>query len=277
MMPKLSSLSKRSRFSAGKLLLSASFSVSTIAFSGLMSLPSHALEFPDTGDRGAPSSTAGGGTRGGWCEEDWAWTETSLLALAPKNNVITFSGDQAFLRIHAASIFNQKTAEIFVQNAATKAVVYEAQLTIDTVEPGQFVEVVLPATTTSGAPLLEKGELYTWEFAVICNTGDRARDYYINGLLEPVEVATALSAQLETASLEEQAELYASAGIWQETLMIAEQLRVSDPTLLPELLRSVGLDSLTQPETSEAYETSEIYELKETSAQPVSKTDTESL
>lgn len=246
---------KISKFNLKKLMMTLPLG----AMAASLAMPSvgYALEFPDTGDRGAPSSTAGGGTRGGWCEENVTWADTSLQALAPKNNVITFAGDQASLWLHASDIFEQKTAEIFVQNADTQAVIYEAQLQLEGLEPGKLIKVDLPATTATGEPLLEKGKTYTWEFAIICSTGDRTQDYYVNGLLEPVEIETELSAKLETASPEEQAELYASAGIWQETLMLAEQLSPSMPMLLPELLRSVGLSELPQAQAVEAAEATE--------------------
>ena len=213
--------------------------------------PAQAIEFPDTGDRGAPSSTAGGGTRGGWCEEEITWADTSLLALAPKNNVITFAGDQASLWLHSSDIFENRTAEIFVQDAQTKDVIYETQLQLEGLEPGKFIKVDLPSTAATGAPLLEKGKLYTWEFAIICSTGDRTQDYFVNGLLEYVTPSPELTTHLATATPAEKAELYANAGIWQETLMLAEQLSTAMPTLLPNLLKSVGLEAITQPQTIE--------------------------
>ena len=208
-------------------------------------MPGYALEFPDTGDRGAPSSTAGGGTRGGWCETEATWDDTSLFALVPKNNVSTFAADQATLWIQAAPMFHQSQAEIFIQNAETREVVYQARMTLDDIESGGIVKVNLPATKASGEPLLEPGQMYSWEFAVICSSGDRTQDYFINGLLEQVTISPALAAQLETADMETQAALYADAGIWQETLMLAEQLQSTLPNLLPELLQSVGLDMQT--------------------------------
>jgi len=202
---------------------------------------SYALNFPDTGDRGAPSSTAGGGTRGGWCEEDITWADTSLFALVPKNNVSTFAGEQASLWIHMAAGLSQNRAEIFVQNAQTHEVVYQKEMTLESFETNHTMQLNLPATNASGEPLLNADQTYKWEFAVICDDGDRARDYYINGLIQPITAEATLSAQLATASIQDRAELYANAGIWQETLMIARQLEDTQPTLLAELLASVDL------------------------------------
>ncbi|MEL6492981.1 MAG: DUF928 domain-containing protein [Cyanobacteria bacterium J06621_3] len=210
-----------------------------------MGMPGYALEFPDTGDRGAPSTTAGGGTRSGWCEDDaiasTQGNEIALTALVPYNNINTFVGDQAALWIYGTPGVNQKTAEIFVQNAQTYEVIYQEQISIEGLDAGGLVRVELPANDASGAPLLEKNQEYKWEFAVICSSGDRSLDYHIGGLLQPVELDSELSSQLEAANPQEQTELYANAGIWQETLILAEQLRESAPELLPELLTSVGL------------------------------------
>lgn len=227
--------------------LKQSFSLVSLTLLLSVSLvpPSYGLDFPDTGDRGAPSSTAGGGTRGGWCDLESAWwDETSLFALVPKNNVSTFAGDQASLWIHLGPIFSQKRAEIFVQHAQTREVVYRQELTLEAFDYNHVMQIDLPAIQQeSGEPLLNKNEEYSWEFAVICDEGDRARDYYINGLMQPVEPDAALSAQLATANSEVKAELYANAGIWQETMMLAQELSDSQPDLLTELLASVGLET----------------------------------
>lgn len=218
----------------------------TLLLSVSLAPPSYSLDFPDTGDRGAPSSTAGGGTRGGWCDAGSAWwDETSLFALVPKNNVSTFVGDKASLWIHLGPIFSQKRAELFVQHAQTKEVVYRQELTLGAFDSNLIMQLDLPAIQQeSGEPLLNKNEEYSWEFAVICDSGDRARDYYINGLMQPVEADAALSAQLANAdSAEVKAELYANAGIWQETMMLAQELSESQPDLLTALLASVGLET----------------------------------
>lgn len=219
-------------------------------------VPAQALEFPDTGDRGAPSTTAGGGTRSGWCEDDdiarAQGHDTMLTALVPKNNVITFAGEQASVWMYGTAGINQQSAEIFIQHADTREVVYQEQVVIEGLEAGGLIRVDLPTVKPSGEALLAQDQMYSWEFAVICSSGDRALDYHINGMLQPVELDAKLTSQIETASPEEQAELYASAGIWQETLILAEQLSGSMPTLLPELLTSVGLEELSAALTPQA-------------------------
>ncbi|MEL7226035.1 MAG: DUF928 domain-containing protein [Cyanobacteria bacterium P01_D01_bin.36] len=216
-----------------------------------VALPSHAVDFPDTGDRGAPSSTAGGGTRGGWCEGEMAWDENSLIPMVPKNNVSTFAGEQASLWIVAAPEFSHRRAEIFVRNAQTNEVVYIEEDTLGDLTDAPVIQVDLPAVAATGEPLLKADESYFWEFAVICNSGAREHDYYVRGLMQPVDTSAALVEQLDTATTEEQVELYAGAGIWQETLSTAIQLAESNPELLADLLTSVGLDEVLTHSTEE--------------------------
>jgi len=219
--------------------------VAALAVQSVVPLTAHAVNFPDTGDRGAPSTTAGGGTRGGWCEGDMAWADDALIPMVPKNNVSTFAGDQASLWIVAAPEFSESKAEIFVRSMQTNETVYVEEATLGDLSAEPVIQVDLPAVNSAGEPLLAADESYFWEFAIICDTGAREMDYFVRGLLQPVDPSAALSAQLETATTaEEQAALYASEGIWQETLAAAIRLSNDNPELLAELLTSVGLDEL---------------------------------
>ena len=219
--------------------------VAVLALQAVMPMAAQAIDFPDTGDRGAPSTTAGGGTRGGWCDGEMEWSENALIPMVPKNNVSTFAGDQASLWIVAAPEFSQRKAEIFVRSTQTNETVYVEETTLGDLRTESVIQVDLPALNSEGEPLLATDQSYFWEFAVICNSGAREHDYYVRGLIQPVDANAALAAQLEAATTpEEQAALYASDGIWQETLNIGVQLSDSNPELLAELLTSVGLDEL---------------------------------
>lgn len=219
--------------------------VTLIALQSMVPLAAQAIDFPDTGDRGAPSTTAGGGTRGGWCEGEMAWSDDALIPMVPKNNVSTFTGEQASLWIAAAPEFSHKNAEIFVRNMQTNETVYVEVANLGDLTE-EMVHVELPALNDEGEPLLEADQTYFWEFAVICNQSAREQDYYVRGLMQPVETSAQLAEQLESAdTMEEKAALYASEGIWQETLAIGIELNQSEkPEVLAELLTSVGLDTL---------------------------------
>ncbi|MFK8183336.1 MAG: DUF928 domain-containing protein [Phormidesmis sp.] len=211
---------------------------------GLMQ-PAQAVEFPDAGDRGAPSRTAGGGTRGEWCEGN-EWSEWSARALVPSNNVSTFSSEQASLWLHVSESFNNKTAEIYIQDVANNEAIYEQQIELTGLYENSLVKVDLPELTAVGTPLLEPGQEYYWDFSIICDPNNRAQDYVTQGLLHRVEADAELIETLNAASPLQQLEEYASAGLWQETLQTAALLKDEQPHLWIDLLSSVGLGMLTE-------------------------------
>ncbi|MEL6469056.1 MAG: DUF928 domain-containing protein [Cyanobacteria bacterium J06623_4] len=209
----------------------------------MVALPVGAVEFPSTGDRGAPGRTAGGGTRGGWCEHGM-WTPEAAMALVPGNNVSTFAGDQASLSIYISDMFNHKRAEVYVQHAQTRETVYQQQMTLTGLEAGGIVKMVLPETDEAGRPLLAVEEDYFWEVAIICDVSDRTRDYTVQGFLHRQAVSADFLEAITTATPTEQVERYAEAALWQETLQTAGALRQSEPESWRELLVSVGLENL---------------------------------
>ncbi|MEL6351198.1 MAG: DUF928 domain-containing protein [Cyanobacteria bacterium J06627_28] len=215
----------------------------------IIALPSQAVEFPSTGDRGAPSTTAGGGTRDGWCDSS-EWTPWSVKALVPENNVSTFAGDQASLWIHMSPGFAQRPAELYIQNADTRERVYQQNMALTSPEEDDILRLSLPSHNEAGELLFETGQTYAWEFAVICDHSDRSRDYVIQGHLEKLPENPELIERLATANLQEQAEIYAEAALWQETLQATEQLQTVAPRQWTELLASVGLDSLLYEQSS---------------------------
>ncbi len=208
-------------------------------------LPAYSLEFPSTGDRGAPERTQSGGRRDDLCQLP---VEKSVRAIVPNNNVSTFSAQQASLWLHVPAELSQKEAEIFVQNPETFEVIYQKQLSLPKLEETGLVQIDLPSSNAEGERLLAEDQDYFWEFAVICDASDRSRDHVAQGFVQRVEKAIAYSdhnssvADASTGSLQ-QAEAYAEAGLWQETLAIAAQLRATEPAVWSQLLSSVGLSA----------------------------------
>ncbi|MEM9088817.1 MAG: DUF928 domain-containing protein [Cyanobacteria bacterium P01_F01_bin.53] len=237
--------------------LSCVSSLAILAANLVAPLPSYGLEFPDAGDRGAPARTAGGGTRGGLCEGG-DWMQQSIKALVPSNNVNTFVSEQASLRVYLAEGFEDKAVEIYVQNPRTQAAVHQETIDLSSIGGSGIVQVNLPATNATGAPLLEQNQDYFWELAIICNANDRTQDYIVQGLMHRLAPSPALTEALgNNNTLAEQAALYAEAGIWQETLSIAASQQTAQPELWSALLTSVGLEDLAnsyiaEPEAVEA-------------------------
>ncbi|MEO0769772.1 MAG: DUF928 domain-containing protein [Cyanobacteria bacterium J06649_4] len=223
--------------------ISCVFTLAMLGANAVIALPSQAVEFPSTGDRGAPSSTAGGGTRDG-CWEEQSFSSGSVVALVPENNVSTFASPQASLWIHLSDHLHQKSAELYVQNTNTRERVYSQNISLSTAVENDLLKLTLPETDASGNPLFEINQQYTWYFDVMCDETDRAQDYSLQGSFQRVTIAPALETRIESATLQTRAELYAEAALWQETLHSVEQLRIDRPEEWTELLNSVGLQSL---------------------------------
>ncbi|NET31669.1 MAG: DUF928 domain-containing protein [Cyanothece sp. SIO1E1] len=210
-------------------------------------LPGSSLEFPKTSNRGAPARTAGGGIRGNGCGSQGP---ISLTALMPFSNVNTLVGNQATLFIYVPEVQDQ-SAEIFVRDSETEQAVYVQQISLINT-PG-VIQIDLPETNAFGAPLLAANRNYLWEFAIVCDPQDRTRDRLVWGFLQRLQPSQRLSQDLTQAAddLQKQAELYAAAGIWQETLAIAAQLQDTQPNLWQELLTSVDLEEMIQADLVE--------------------------
>lgn len=116
-------------------------------------------------------------------------------------------------------------------------------------EPG-IISVSLASDST--VPPLEIGKTYQWSFSVICDSNDRSGNMIEEGSIQRLELDPNLSVELEAAEPHERAALYATAGLWQDTLVTMAQLRRDRPRDLAiksdweELLKSVGLEKIAQ-------------------------------
>ncbi|HEY9617014.1 MAG TPA: DUF928 domain-containing protein [Microcoleaceae cyanobacterium] len=206
-----------------------------------MAVPSQALEFPKTSDRGAPARTGGGGVRGGGCS---ASDKTLLTALMPNNNVGTTLADSPTLFFYVPK-FPSKNAEFLLVDENGDDVY---QMKVNLPASAGVIRVSLPEQTSDGKPLLEAGKNYSWAFSIVCDAKDRTRDLITEGRVRRVALNTELATALKTANSDvmKQAELYAKAGIWQETLELAASIRQSNPQVWRDLLKSVGLEKVAQ-------------------------------
>lgn len=212
--------------------------------------PARAVEFPDTGDRGAPHRTTGGGTRGEQCEADSPRSVQSAHALVPSNNVSTFSSEQASLWIQISETFADSAAEIYVKDLDSNEAVYEQQfeiadLVVANLEKDSLLKIELPDVNVLGLPLLKAEHDYHWEFSIICDPNNRSQDYVLQGLFHRVAASETQAETRSTETLRQRLAQYASAGLWQETLQTAVLLREEQPETWNQLLSSVGLGNLT--------------------------------
>jgi hypothetical protein len=223
------------------MLIGLTFCPTTIALSGwqLAKAQSNhesqivAVEFPAGPSRDATGRTSGGGTRGNSCVQE---KTIGLTALMPGNNIGTTVATEPTLFVYVPKNTAQSAELVVIDDAGNP--VYSKTFEISTING--IVKVNLPKNAA-----LTPGKEYIWQFALVCDGNDRAADKYVQGTLKPVELSADLQQQLKLASPLQQAQLYAEAGIWNETLITLADLRGSNPTEWEELLDSVGLKEIS--------------------------------
>jgi len=208
--------------------------IALLVSSLLIQLPAYSLEFPPTGGTGAPERTASGGRRTTSCTVAGA---IPAMALMPQNNLGTTVSD---------------TPTLFFYIPQTKA--KTAQFTLMDNEGNELLEKAIALPEKPGvmklniSVKLEENKLYRWEFAIICDNQDRTEDRFIKGTLQRTPLNAELKAKLKDAAPLKQAELYANAKIWHESLAIAASIRLTNSKAWEELLKSVGLEAIaSQP------------------------------
>ncbi|HEY9651265.1 MAG TPA: DUF928 domain-containing protein [Coleofasciculaceae cyanobacterium] len=202
------------------------------------------LRFPQTRDRGAPDRTVGAGVRSG--ENSCVTAKKPLAALVPMNNMWTTVSDNPTLFLYIPQT-GATSAELLIVDDQNKDV-YWTSLNLQSL-PG-VVQLTPPQTV-----VLEPGKTYTWYLALGCDLEHSTDTFYVQGLLERTELTDEQKVKLAQAKDPlKQAQVYADAQIWQETLAIMAKLRQdnpNDPKIAQEwkeLLKSIELEWLaTEP------------------------------
>lgn len=214
-----------------------------IVFSGLPTLveaqprPKQqvSISFPRGRDRGAPARSFGTGSRGPICDDELV--RPPLTALMPKNNVGTSVGPNPTVYLYVPET-SDKQAEFVLVDLTNRRFLYETTFQLSGT-PG-IIKLTLPKTVE-----LKPGSHYQWHFGVICDPQDQSKNKVLQGFLERTTLSREQEVQLEEADEPlEQAKVYATAGVWSETLTIIAQLRESNPKAWEELLNSVDLEEI---------------------------------
>ncbi|MFB2898413.1 DUF928 domain-containing protein [Aerosakkonemataceae cyanobacterium BLCC-F50] len=195
-------------------------------------------------DRGVPSQTASGASRGGKCEQDNNIPGPPLSALVPANDTsrLTVEGKPDFFVYIPQS--SAQMAEFVLKDENQKNL-YRTTFPIS--GKAEIVEITLPNNVYP----LEKNQKYYWYFTVFCNTQNRSRNPFINESIERTEINSPNAAQVEKASLRDRSNFYAENGIWHDAVANLAQLRrqtPNDATLVNEwkkLLQSAGLEEFS--------------------------------
>lgn len=207
-----------------------------------------AIKFPSGRDRGKPQTTSGGGTRlRGVPNSDESGSiscltankdELSLNVLTPSyKNVVTTASLTPTLYFYVPWT-QAALGEILLTDENDKNKVYQTVFTLPS-RPGIAKLTLRPQNT------LVPGKKYTWSLKIICNQHYRDNDISIVGKLEYQTLDRAAAQYLKTKGPLDKAKFYARRGYWLDTLENAAALRSKQPQEWTELLRSVGLEALS--------------------------------
>ncbi|MFB2969233.1 DUF928 domain-containing protein [Aerosakkonema sp. BLCC-F183] len=193
-------------------------------------------------NRQAPSTTAGGATRGECVE-----SAESLRALMPSNNLSLTTAEYP-------------TLYWYIPQSTAKALQFELR---DANEKTLWIKTFrIPATSgiisftlPSELAPLAVNQSYHWYLIMVCPGGkpdDKSGNVFVDGWIERTEPSPTLVKDLEKATPSDRPGLYAAAGIWQDSLTTLVELRRDNPedsTLARQwqkLLKSVGLDPVVE-------------------------------
>ena len=206
-----------------------------------------AQEYKVPSSIGVPGRRQQGGTRsGGKC----LTPEKRLTALMPLNSYgVTVAAYPTFL------FYMPKTADEtppqqaeFILQDENENNVYKA--TFQTSGKSGVISISLPVET--GLQPLQVGKDYHWFFKVICTPQSPDADLSVDGRIKRVEPTPKLSSQLQQATPNNKAKLYAQAEIWYDALTTLAEVRRVNPKDFAaaadweKLLNSVDLGEIAQ-------------------------------
>ncbi|WP_013320339.1 DUF928 domain-containing protein [Gloeothece verrucosa] len=225
-------------------LIAITLSPSLMGFSSLpnnLSRPSNdrqiSLNFPPTGDRKAPKTTAGGGTR----SDDIACISAKegdipLVALMPNRENIGKTATPTPTFYWYVPKTQAKSGE-FVMTDQQGNEVYYTNFALPN-QPG-IIKLTVPQKAN-----LQPDQTYSWSFMVVCDPQYRNRDKFVEGKIQYIAEDNNLQNQLKQLPDLEKAELLAQKSIWFDTLDVMAKIHAEKTTEWQQLLQSVGLEDL---------------------------------
>ena len=107
---------------------------------------------------------------------------------------------------------------------------------------------------------LDIGKEYLWSFSIVCNPQRPSENPFVYGWVQRIPLTSSLTQQLEAAKDDrKRLEIYASNGIWHETLTLLAKLRCDNPNDLQlsnewsKLLQDIGLTEIDREPIAQCY------------------------
>jgi hypothetical protein len=187
----------------------------------------------------APSGRQGGTHRG----SKLCPAGLSITPLVPPTNIGLTLTESPTIFVYVPR--TSAKVEFTVLNEREEEVVYEKTFKLD---KSGIVGVTIPATGNNKS--LEVGKRYVWSFSLVCDPEDRSGDLVVKGFVQRIEPQATLKNDLANADQMTRLNVYATNGIWYETLATLAQMRRQTPgdarltAKWTQLLESQGLESV---------------------------------
>lgn len=197
---------------------------------------------PPQGNR--PKESVGGASRGDRCPTDSLEQNLPLTPLLPTDSPSLTLETHPTLLVYVPET-SAKTALLSVRDASED---YDYLTTVPISDHAGIISLTLP----DDAPALEVNREYKWSLSLLCDNKLRPDSPVTQGDILRVARNRTLSDELAQADLLESAAIYASAGLWYDTVSSLAKLKSVEPqdsevsANWEGLLTSVGLENIAK-------------------------------
>lgn len=181
---------------------------------------------------------------GGW------FPSIRLTALVPQSNFGTTVAEypKFFFYIPDADVAG--TEAVLILRNDQQDEVYQKTVTLKAQDSDSIISIDLSGSPS--LPPLEVGQSYSWEFGLILHKTDQSANPYVSGSITRVEANSEIKGILQQGFVPKQPSVYATNGIWYESLASLAQLRCTNPndaSIVSDwqsLLQQVGLPEIAK-------------------------------
>lgn len=193
-----------------------------------------------------PKQTVGGASRGEQCPLDSMNQKSLFTPLLPIGSRSLTVESHPTLLVHIPNT-SATTALLSVRDANED---YDYQTMMPIGDRAGIVSLTLP----DDAPALDVNQEYQWSLILLCDNKLRPDSPIVQGDIMRISTNSYLNDKLARADLLESAILYASEGVWYDTVSSMAKLKTANPqnrtidSSWQGLLESVGLEDIAKAE-----------------------------
>lgn len=205
---------------------------------------------PEPPTTGQPGHRSDAGSRSCGAGESFSIANTTtanavtLLALVPTqkiaNSTVVYgktASEHPTFWFYAP--YSPSSTAIFVLQDRDGNLIHETSVLLS--QTTNIINLTLPMTV----PSLEAGQPYHWFLKLYCDANSSPSSF-VDGWIQYEPLLPEQAQQIQTANLQQQAQIYAADGFWFDALAIAAKLRdtQSDASAWVNLLDAIGLEAI---------------------------------